>query len=121
MSAATRGLIAAVVLACAGCASITPTHLAGRPLEGQTGDPVADANWYFRYGDYSLAAINAVNLVIPSIGGDDEYVRRVGMKYGVHYLNGVTTDSVRYGETYNHTMLRLRGCDETNLFARCKI
>ncbi len=106
-------LVLSLMLACTACATT-------RVPEGETGDPVADAQWNFKHGDYSLAAINAVTLQIPGVAGDSELILKIAARLGVHYLNGSNSQSETYGATYNQTMIDLRGCDKTDLLGRCK-
>ncbi len=102
-----------LMLVCTACATT-------RVPEGETGDPVADASWSFKHGDYSLAAINTVTLQIPGVPGNSELILKIAARLGVHYLNGSNSQSETYGATYNQSMIDLRGCDKNDLLGRCK-
>jgi len=108
--------LALAFLACISAAGCATT----RSLEGETGDPVADARQAFNYGDERLVAFSTIVNVIPGVSGDRLYISKVTAKFGLRYLNGTNSDSEAYGAAYNRTLLTLKGCQLDDPMARCK-
>ena len=105
-----------VALACvtmAGCAT-------SRGLEGESGDPVADATQAFNHGDERLVDFASISLVIPGVKGDQIYLEKVKTKFGARHLNGGSSASEAYGAAYNQTILTLKGCQLDDPMGRCK-
>jgi hypothetical protein len=106
-------LVALACVAAAGCAT-------SRGLEGESGDPVADAKQAFNHGDERLVGFSSISIVIPGVSGDQIYLEKVRTKFGLRYLNGGGNASETYGATYNRTLLTLKGCQLDDPMAGCQ-
>jgi len=106
-------LVALACMAVIGCAT-------SRGLEGESGDPVADAKQAFNHGDERLVGFSSISIVIPGVSGDQVYLAKVKAKFGLRFLNGTNSDSEAYGATYNRTLLSLKGCQVDDPMARCQ-
>lgn len=108
--------LAMVAFACVTMAGCTTS----RGLEGESGDPVADAKQAFNHGDERLVGFSSISIVIPGVKGDQEYLGKVKTKFGLRYLDGGNSASEAYGTTYNQTLLSLKGCQPDDPMARCQ-
>ena len=97
---------------CSGCAT-TATN------SEYEHDPVYAAHLAIGHNDERLMALPSIDIEIPGITGDQNFLYMVELKFGVLYTDGTSPGEIAYAKIYNHEIMQFKGCNPERPMDRC--